>query len=97
MKQKVLQGIGFVEGESFSLLLLIMSNLVDESKSHVIIPLLGLLLLLFLLGGSSGSSHSGRSSGFCSRGSAHSRAHIGDEILQAGRLQGLGEESGTAH
>merc|ERR1719394_658563 len=74
-----------------------MVNLVEQSEAHVIVLFLGLLLLLLLLGGlSSGSRGSTASSrGATSGGSgADSRAHVGDQGLQVGGLESLGEEAG---
>merc|ERR1719357_2431800 len=65
-----------------------MVNLVEQSEAHVIVLFLGLLLLPLLLGGL--SSRSGATSG---RSSADSRAHVGDQGLQVGGLEGLGEET----
>merc|ERR1719357_2430595 len=74
-----------------------MVNLVEQSEAHVIALFLGLLLLLLLLGslssrsrGSTASSRGGTSGG----SGADSRAHVGDQGLQVGGLEGLGEEAG---
>merc|ERR1719352_2112827 len=62
-----------------------MENLVEQAEAHVIVLLLGLLLLLLLLGGlSSGSRCSTTSTG----------PNVGDQGLEVGRLQSLGEEAG---
>merc|ERR1719320_350814 len=59
-----------------------MESLVEQAETHVIVLLLGLLLLLLLLGGlSSGSS-------------ANTGPNVGDQGLEVGRLQSLGEEAG---
>merc|ERR1712115_642108 len=74
-----------------------MVNLVKQSEAHVIVLFLGLFLLLLLLGGLSSRSRSSTTSsrsatsGGCS---ADSRAHVGDQGLQVGGLEGLGEEAG---
>merc|ERR1719234_2841342 len=74
-----------------------MESLVEQAKAHVIVLLLGLLLLLLLLRGlSSGSrcsttSSRGSSSG---RSSANTGPNVGDQGLEVGRLQSLGEEAG---
>merc|ERR1719195_780358 len=67
-----------------------MVNLVEQSEAHVIVLFLGLLLLLLLLGGLSSRSRGSTSS----RSSADSRAHVGDQGLQVGGLESLGEEAG---
>merc|ERR1719192_2471112 len=74
-----------------------MVNLVEQSKAHVIVLFLGLLLLLLLLGslssGSRGSTASSR--GATSSGSGtDSGAHVGDQGFQVGGLEGLGEKAG---
>merc|ERR1719150_1804781 len=74
-----------------------MVNLIEQSESHVIVLFLGLFLLLLLLGGlssrSRGSTASSRSA--TSGGSStNSRAHVGDQGLQVGGLESLGEETG---
>merc|ERR1719188_2381795 len=74
-----------------------MVNLVEQSEAHVIVLFLGLFLLLLLLGGlSSRSRGSTASSRSASSGgsSTDSRAHVGDQGLQVGGLEGLGEEAG---
>merc|ERR1719150_2760907 len=65
-----------------------MVNLVEQSEAHVIVLFLGLFLLLLLLGGLSSRSATSGGSG------ADSRAHVGDQSLQVGGLEGLGEEAG---
>merc|ERR1719187_777273 len=67
--------------------------LVKQAESHVIILLLG-LLLLFLGGRSVGRSSSAGGGSASSGSGTDSGANGGDELLQVGRLQGLGEESG---
>merc|ERR1719511_578869 len=67
-----------------------MVNLVEQSEAHVIVLFLGLFLLLLLLGGLSSGSRGSTGSG----SSADSRAHVGDQGLQVGGLEGLGEEAG---
>merc|ERR1719150_198615 len=74
-----------------------MVNLVEQSKAHVIVLFLGLFLLLLLLGGLSSRSRGSTASskGATSGGSStDSRAHVGDQSLKVGRLEGLGEEAG---
>merc|ERR1719195_53308 len=66
-----------------------MVNLVEQSEAHVIVLFLGLLLLLLLLGGLSSGSRGSTAGG----SGADSRAHVGDQGLQVGRLEGLGEEA----
>merc|ERR1719412_1430611 len=74
-----------------------MVKLVEQSEAHVIVLFLRLLLLLLLFGGlSSGSRGSTSSSRSATSGgsSADSRAHVGDQGLQVGGLESLGEEAG---
>merc|ERR1719234_1290446 len=74
-----------------------MESLVEQAEAHVIVLLLGLLLLLLLLGGlSSGSRCSTTSSGgsTSSGSSANTGPKVGDQGLEVGRLQSLGEEAG---
>merc|ERR1719278_1884672 len=75
-----------------------MESLVEQAEAHVIVLLLGLFLLLLLLGGLSSGS---RCSATGSRGSTSSGGsgtntgpYVGDEGLEVGRLQSLGEEAG---
>merc|ERR1712029_655558 len=72
-----------------------MENLV-ESRSPVIVLLLGLFLLLLLLGGlSSGSrcSTTGSRGSTSSGSSTNSGPSVGDQGLEVSRLQSLGEET----
>merc|ERR1719382_2203663 len=73
-----------------------MESLVEQAEAHVIVLLLGLFLLLLLLGGlSSGSSAtSSRGSTSSSWSGANSGPNVGDQGLEVGRLQSLGEEAG---
>merc|ERR1719234_1711998 len=73
-----------------------MESLVEQAKAHVIVLLLRLLLLLLLGGLSSGSrcSTTGSRDGSSSRSGANSGPNVGDQGLQVGRLQSLGEEAG---
>merc|ERR1719362_2134011 len=67
-----------------------MESLVEQAEAHVIVLLLGLFLLLLLLGGlSSGSRGSTSSSG----SGANSGPYVGDQGLEVGRFQSLGEEA----
>merc|ERR1719474_1297672 len=71
-----------------------MVNLVEQSEAHVIVLFLGLLLLLLLLGGRSSRSTASSRGGTSGGSGAYSRAHVGDQGLQVGGLEGLGEEAG---
>merc|ERR1719382_1357188 len=67
-----------------------MESLVEQAEAHVIVLLLGLFLLLLLLGGlSSGSRGSTSSSG----SGTNTGSYVGDQGLEVGRLQSLGEEA----
>merc|ERR1719193_636169 len=73
-----------------------MENLVEQAEAHVIVLLLGLFLLLLLLGGlSSGGrcSTTGGRGGTSSGSGADARPNVGDQGLEVGRLQSLGEEA----
>merc|ERR1719402_1685274 len=61
-------------------------SLVEQAEAHVIVLLLRLLLLLFLLRGLSRGSTGSRSG-------ADTGAYIGDQGLEVGRLESLGEEA----
>merc|ERR1719336_3535735 len=67
-----------------------MVNLVEQSEAHVIVLFLRLLLLLLLLGGLSSRSRGSTSGG----SGTDSGAHVGDQGLKVGGLEGLGEEAG---
>merc|ERR1719451_4480 len=66
-----------------------MENLVEQAEAHVIVLLLGLFLLLLLLGGLSSGSRGTTSSG----SGADAGPNVGDQGLQVGGLQSLGEEA----
>merc|ERR550534_735591 len=73
-----------------------MESLVEQAEAHVIILLLGLFLLLLLLGGlGSGSRCSTTGSrGTTGSGSgADAGPNVGDQGLEVGGLQSLGEEA----
>merc|ERR1719500_895697 len=64
-----------------------MESLVEQAEAHVIVLLLGLFLLLLLLGGGSSGSTSSSGSG------TNTGSYVGDQGLEVGRLQSLGEEA----
>merc|ERR1712181_134253 len=73
-----------------------MESLVEQAEAHVVVLLRLLLLLLLLRGLSSGSRCSTTSSrgSSSSRSSANTGPNVGDQGLEVGRLQSLGEEAG---
>merc|ERR1719510_2849850 len=73
-----------------------MENLVEQAEAHVIVLLLGLFLLLLFFGGlSSGGrcSTTGSRGGTSSGSGADAGSNVGDQGLEVGRLQSLGEEA----
>merc|ERR1719341_2239893 len=72
-----------------------MESLVEQAEAHVIVLLLGLFLLLLLLGGFSSSSSTTGSRGSTSSGGSGTNTgpYVGDQGLEVGRLQSLGEEA----
>merc|ERR1719397_1989646 len=67
-----------------------MESLVEQAEAHVIVLLLGLFLLLLLLGGLSSGSRGSTSSG---GSGTNTGPYVGDQGLEVGRLQSLGEEA----
>merc|ERR1740123_2043014 len=74
-----------------------MESLVEQAEAHVIVFLLGLLLLLLLGGLGSGRSRcstTGSWGSATSGSSADAGSNVGDQGLEVGGLQSLGEEAG---